>query len=395
VTIKEQNQNSKDMIYLIACVLHGTEPEREKVMQMDLQQLYQVSRFHSLTSLVCMALENTELFQTSSSEMQKKWKDEKNKSIRKNLLLDVERNKLFDWMNQNKIWHMPLKGSLLKEMYPKAGMRQMADNDILFDQAFQYPVKEYMESQGYRVVSVGKGNHDVYEKPPVYNFELHTALFGGEQDSVLIDYYEKVKERLLPDAPGLFGYHFSAEDFYIYLLAHAYKHFAGSGTGLRSLVDVSVYLAAKKDTLDWKYIRTEIETLQLTKFEAMCRKLSEKLFSHPTKNSSVELTEEEEQQVSYLIGSGTYGTTLNSVRKKMEQLQSDGTAFRQTTRLHYYWNRMFPNKVWIQTYAPFCDKHKWFLPFFLLFRVVRGVLFRRKKLVGELRAVRKIMEIEQ
>ena len=28
-----------------------------------------------------------------------------------------------------------------------------------------------------------------------------------------------------------YGYHFSDEDFYLYMLAHEYKHFSGSGTG--------------------------------------------------------------------------------------------------------------------------------------------------------------------
>lgn len=32
---------------------------------------------------------------------------------------------------------MPLKGILLKEMYPKIGMLQMADNDILYDKQYR------------------------------------------------------------------------------------------------------------------------------------------------------------------------------------------------------------------------------------------------------------------
>lgn len=40
------------------------------------------------------------------------------------------------------IWYLPLKGVILKEMYPVYGIRQMADNDILFDFTYRKEVKD-------------------------------------------------------------------------------------------------------------------------------------------------------------------------------------------------------------------------------------------------------------
>ena len=88
---------------------------------------------------------------------------------------------------------MPLKGAVLKDLYPKHDMRQMADNDILFDVTCQKEIRDYFVSHGYEVISYAKGNHDVYEKPPVYNFEMHTALFGAGHNEVWAKYYENVK----------------------------------------------------------------------------------------------------------------------------------------------------------------------------------------------------------
>ena len=73
---------------------------------------------------------------------------------------------------------MPLKGCILKEMYPDFSMRQMADNDILFDEKFRSAIRQYFIDHQYTVVSYLQVNHDAYEKPPVLNFEMHTALFG-------------------------------------------------------------------------------------------------------------------------------------------------------------------------------------------------------------------------
>lgn len=41
------------------------------------------------------------------------------------------------------------------------------------------------------------------------------------------------------------------------ITSHAYKHYGGSGTGLRTLMDFYAYLNAKGDTFNLDYIRTE------------------------------------------------------------------------------------------------------------------------------------------
>ena len=62
-------------------------------------------------------------------------------------------------------------------------MRQMSDVDILFDASHANDVKEALESLGYTTESFGKGNHDVYHKEPVSNFEMHRDLFGQSYDA--------------------------------------------------------------------------------------------------------------------------------------------------------------------------------------------------------------------
>ncbi len=105
-----------------------------------------------------------------------------NKAVRKNVMLDVERTAIFEEFERKGIWYMPLKGSILKELYPENEMREMADNDVLYDAKKQREVMQIMLSQGYTAESVGKSHHDVYMKPPVLNFDLHMLLFGKSDD---------------------------------------------------------------------------------------------------------------------------------------------------------------------------------------------------------------------
>lgn len=94
----------------------------------------------------------------------KYWEDRMVKAVRKVLLFDVERKKLCAWMDSEHIWHLPLKGIIMKDYYPSVGMRQMSDNDILFDADAWERMEKHMISEGYKAEYVGKGNHDVYHK---------------------------------------------------------------------------------------------------------------------------------------------------------------------------------------------------------------------------------------
>jgi hypothetical protein len=73
---------------------------------------------------------------------------------------------------------MALKGTVIREWYPKFGMRESSDCDVLFDRTCEEKVKGIMAGLGYEVSSYGYGHHDVYLKRPVTNMQIHVELFG-------------------------------------------------------------------------------------------------------------------------------------------------------------------------------------------------------------------------
>lgn len=364
------------LIYLCGCGVNGIKPDEQKVREMDLESLYKTARFHSLTAITAIALE-------SAGVQDREFRQAKEKAIRKNMLLDLEREKLCGYLEENKIWYMPLKGSILKDFYPKYGMRQMADNDILFDSHYRKTVKEYFESNHYEVVSYDKSNHDVYEKPPILNFEMHTSLFCEAHDEKWQAYYEDIKTRLEKDDDNSYGYHFSDEDFYIYITTHEYKHYSGNGTGLRSLLDCYVYLQKKSASLDWHYIEAECEKLGISGFEKQRRGLAVKTFAV---SANSEISETDRRMLAYYFSSGTYGTLEHAVKVRRKKY-ADKTG--KTSRLSYIMYRLFPNKEWYEACYPFYNRHPYFKPFFVIYRLFRRVFFGKKAILSELRVVRK------
>ena len=55
--------------------------------------------------------------------------------------------------------------------------------------------------------------------------------------------------------------------FYLYVTVHEYKHYAGGGTGLRSLLDAYVSLRRHGDGMDMAYIAAEAEKLGIAEFD--------------------------------------------------------------------------------------------------------------------------------
>ena len=141
MTKHDFKQHAYYMIYLIRCVQHNRIPKKEKLDKMDLSGVFALAQAHSLTAITTYALE-------SAGVVDERFTQAKAKAIRKNALFDIERQKIFTEFNKASIWYMPLKGIVLQEIYPRYGMRQMCDIDILFDSTKSKDVERIMISLG-------------------------------------------------------------------------------------------------------------------------------------------------------------------------------------------------------------------------------------------------------
>lgn len=362
-----QCETGMDAVYLMSCALHGTAPELSQIG--DLDALFDYCEQHSVTAMVAMGLE--EAWKVSPPEnpaVMSPWKQAKNKAIRKNILLNAERERILAYLDSIGCWYLPLKGSFLQHDYPKFGMRQMSDNDILFDAAMDQQVHDFMVNSGYTVKAFKQNNHDEYIKDPVYNFEMHRKLFTSLAGSQLFNYYENIHTMMVKDDNNHYGYHLKSEDFYVYMMAHAYKHFSKKGTGIRTLADNYVFLDRHRD-LDRRYTDQELEKLGLLKYERQCRSLSEKLLGEPRRG--IHLTDEEEAFLSKFLGAGTYGSREKMVENtlnKMKESGNDGLLL----KLRYIWQRAFPPLEFMAMREPELLEKPWKLPFAYMKRWIRS-----------------------
>ena len=382
-------RTSEQLLYLMACALQGVSAREEILADADLKQLLLMPRKHSVASIVCMALEKTAVFANADEAAKKQWLEVKNKAVRKNMLLDAERKVILHELEIQGIWYMPLKGSILKDWYPKPGMREMADNDILFDPAGRKQVREIFQNRGYKTVSFGKLNHDEYEKPPIYNFEMHVSLFHGMYKELTAQ-YENVKERLLPVDGTAYQFAFTPEDFYVFALAHAHKHYSHSGTGVRTLADIYVMDRHLGDIMDRDEVEQKLTQLGIAEYEQHSRVLAEKLLSAVRPLTEIELTGDEKEMLLYYCDATTYGTFDNRVNNRLNELHENSVDITLWTKLKYCGVRLFPGREFCKLHYPFVYRHPWTMPFFWVWRIVDKGITHRRKVKQELKALKSV-----
>ncbi len=362
---KQDKPEGSYLIALLSAVLHNKIPP-PLPPELDLERLYKLAAWHSVANMACYGLNRLEPM--PAPDIMKQFREARNKCLAREARQELEVKLILSSLEEKQINHMPIKGYIIKNLYPQPDMRMMADVDILVEVDQLEKAGEAMLSLGYTAEHTG-GNHDVYYKRPVMNIELHRALIT-ESNSKLYAYFGSGWDRTRPIAGSSYRYEMSNEDFYIYMLAHMAKHYRGGGTGIRSVMDVWVYNRHYKDKLDWNYINAELEKAGLYSFARSVQELSEQWLDG---KAAKEINQD---MGAFILANGTYGTTRNAAMNKFIQGKKDDDSF-TLAKVKYALRILFPNRQHMTILFPILHKLPFLLPLFWALRGIRTVMFRR------------------
>ncbi len=364
-------KNLKEYIRLLSLYLNKKEDPDFPIDNNKLGFFYKLSKGHSLNALLFKAIEGVKV-KVSEKDLFK-LEEPYLLNVRKVASFNKERKELYQYLNDNDIDYLPLKGIILKDYYPDNSVREFADNDILFDENKDKLVKDFFIKRDYEIEVFRRTNHDVYLKKPFFNFEMHRSLFGETGDNKKVVVYFKDHLNKAPIKENKEHY-LSNEDFYIYFTAHSYKHYHVSGCGIRTLVDY--YLFLKNNELDFDYINKELEKIDLVDFSNEIKNLAIKVFDNEP------LTETEEEMFLYIASSGTYGTIEHSVAKGIKEKGKFG----------YFISRVFPPYSFYKNAYPWAYKTVILIPIAWLCRFFRIIFKNPKRAKSELKAIKEHKE---
>ena len=216
--------------------------------------------------------------------------------------------------------------------------------------------------------------------------EIHYKLFKNRKNfEVFNEYYKDIKSRLVRDGSSPYSLRLTDEDFYVYFIAHAYKHFKGAGIGIRLFADVYVYLTSIK--MDNAYVKGELRKLGIADFEKTVVSISNKIFSPDKEFSEEELTGEEAVMFNSVVNAHTYGSVEIMTENRYSEYVSESG---KTGKSGYYFRRLFPSMEEHKYAHPFIYRHKVLYPAFYIYRPFRGLVKNKKEISKEIKAVNQI-----
>ena len=326
---------------------------------------YEIAEKHSVQTTAYYGIKKLQC--AIPSEILSKWEEAHLRGLSVSIRFKAELNNVCDVFTKEKLVHIPLKGSIIKDMYPSTDMRSMSDMDILIKREDEKKVHDILIGMGYTCDMYDISHQDVYFKEPIYNIEIHTSLFDDGDGVTFYREYDNILDRTVT-VDNEYARLMTDEDFYVYNIAHFAKHFQLGGSGIRSVMDM--YIMKKSLTgMDMSYVNAEFAKLGLSDFYTNASKLVDYWFGDG------ELTADVKDMADYILSSGTYGNLYNAYTN---QLEKKG-RFRM-----FMYNAFPPLNKMLYTF-PFLKKVPWLLPFCWIARWFYAIFTKPKNVVTKVK----------
>lgn len=273
---------------------------------------------------------------------------------------------VFSAFRENKIKFLPLKGSVIKNLYPQQEMRTMSDADILISLEQKEKIAEIMKNLGF-AFSLESNHELVWEKSTLY-IELHKSLFPSYFANAQVIYADSWCHAK-PIAAGSSEYKMEPEELLLYLFTHFAKHYKDGGIGLRHLIDLWVVRTCYPN-IDNEAVHSQLKKLHLDVFyENVMRTLSV-WFEDACEDAITD------QITNSVFNSGAFGSG---------KLRRIGAAVAQTSKLKapsqlrriVFWKLLFPPYQLMKRDYPVLKKLPFLLPFIWLIRAFKAVFIKK------------------
>ena len=310
----------------------------------NIDDIYTFSKNNDMAHLVGYALEKEGLIETQNT-LFKPFQTEQYTAIFRQEKQEYELARICDALEEAEIDFIPLKGAVIRRLYPEPWMRTSCDIDILVrKEDFASAKKCMLEDLGYKQ---GKESlHDEsFDSGGKVHIELHFDLLeDGRAESAA-----KIIQNVWSHTKSAEGKEhrriMSDEMFYFYHIAHMAKHFEDAGIGIRPFLDL--YLLTRNEQNAEKR-RALLAQGGLDAFEEVARALTDAWFR------GAELDRLGMKAELFVFKCGTYGSEQNRILLAKEK---------NGGRSGYILSRIFMPYDSIKYSYPILKKHKWLLPF--------------------------------
>lgn len=300
-----------------------------------------------------------------------------------------------DILNENQIKHIFMKGSILKQLYPKTYLRGMGDIDILIESENLEKVHQIFKTNNI-ILKQASEQHDSFVIGKELTIEIHPKLykdFNSKYETLFSNPWEHAYQK------NAYEYRFEPAFEIIYLLYHLAKHLDSGGIGLRSVLDIGIYLNYYKNTINKEKLIFLLNQSQMTKYFTQIIYLNIKYYHFKDLDKflfdPLLVDESYDEIIAFIAKSGLHG---KGHKYNAFEARIASNDLKNRSRFHLFMTLAFPSYKTMKGQYKILKKLPILLPLFWVFRLFKLFLLRTKdtfKRVFQLNAATKdIQEIK-
>ena len=358
---------------LLSSVLNDTEPV-PLPEGMTLGRLYNYQKEQDVTNMAYVALQKLGF----NADELKEFQDDYKLNVLREARFELAGQEVFNALEKAEIPFLPLKGAVLKNLYPNPALRTFTDIDIYVGQRIE-DTEQVLFKLGYeKKTDYEKANDVSFTKKPSIHIEIHKSLFSYKYR--FNGYFDNPFIHTELNNNYNHYYLFYNDDFFIHVLCHLYKHFTYGGCGLRQYLDI--YVMTKKMQLDMDYIRSELRSFGMEGFLDTTLTLNRFFFDgeKPT-DETIEIAE-------FVFNNSTFGNADN--RLVLDYDKGHGEKRTLWGNIKYFMDR------WGLNYSQMKERYKvlkylpFLLPFCWIYRLFAALIVRRDTIKASVNDVSKM-----
>ena len=316
-----QNQ----FLSLIKAGLWGNEPEKALFDEnTDWKEIYEISRKQTVLGIVLDGIELLPENIRPQKSLYLKWCADVISIEDANLKLNEEVVNLFNFLHDNDINPILLKGQGIAQYYRNPLHRSCGDIDIYIGKKNYEKVNELLSQEGFSydkwsLLHMAFKWHNV----DVENHRLIAHMISPIAQQRLENLVKKWLQPNLLNSVIINGNDISTPPVNFnaaYLLLHSIDHILWEGIGLRQSCDWAIFLNSQHKKIDWESVKDILEKLGILNGWKIFGAMAVKYLGLSPKDIFIEFNQEDEKEADKLIEDifqrGNFGFFTNNLQTK-------------------------------------------------------------------------------
>ena len=268
------------------------------------------------------------------------------KSKYRSIQHDDSIKKIKSVLDEERISYIPLKGAVLRNLYPEITLRTSSDIDVLIhEKDVEHAVAKLEDKTDFRKRS--QDYHDISMVNSRVHLELHFNI--KENDEKIDKLLSKAWEYAIPTSEGSM-YEFTPEYQVFHIVAHMSYHFLHGGLGIRPFIDL--WLIKRKIVFNTIILEDMLDSCGLLQFYRESCYLSDVWMCDEKPSETTRLFED------FCLSGGVFGN---------ERFRIAGSQ-RKKRGWRYIGSRVFPPKYQVKEYYKDPNGKEHSLPYYYVKR---------------------------